>query len=70
MNMKKNSSSVNISYENAETTYLSEKLRELPEDRKNVFIDCGNVVVNCCIGNTKVSMDDFVKDLCNLELRI
>ena len=70
MNMTTNSSSLNVSFENAETTYLTKQLSELPEDRKNVFIDCGSVVVNCCIGHTKVSMDDFVKDLCNLELRI
>ncbi len=50
--------------------YLDQKLQDIPEDKKNVFIEVGNVVVNCCIGNTKVSIDDFVSDLCRLELRI
>ena len=50
--------------------YLDQKLQEIPEDKKNVFIEVGDVLVNCCIGNTKVSIDDFISDLCRLELRI
>ena len=50
--------------------YLQEQLKEIPEEKKNVFVTCGNVVVNCCIGTTKVNFDDFVSDLCKLELRI
>ena len=67
-----NSSSVNYGYKNEQSmgAYLDQKLQEIPEDKKNVFIEVGNVVVNCCIGNTRVSMDDFVSDLCKLELRI
>lgn len=71
---KKNqdSSSVNYGYKDEQSmgAYLDQKLQEIPEDKKNVFIQVGNVVVNCCIGNTRVSMDDFVSDLCKLELRI
>lgn len=67
-----NSSSVNYRYKDEQSmgAYLDQKLQEIPEDKKNVFIEVGNVVVNCCIGNTRVSMDDFVSDLCKLELRI
>ena len=67
-----NSSSVKYRYKDEQSmgAYLDQKLQEIPEDKKNVFIEVGNVVVNCCIGNTKVSMDDFVSDLCRLELRI
>ena len=67
-----NSSSVNYGYKDEQSmgAYLDQKLQEIPEDKKNVFIEVGNVVVNCCIGNTRVSMDDFVSDLCKLELRI
>ncbi|MBV1821147.1 hypothetical protein L0P54_02660 [Anaerosalibacter bizertensis] len=67
-----NSSSVNYGYKGEQSmgAYLDQKLQEIPEDKKNVFIEVGNVVVNCCIGNTKVSIDDFVSDLCKLELRI
>lgn len=67
-----NSSSVNCGYkeELSMGVYLNEKLQEIPEDKRNIFITLGNVVVNCCVGNTKVSMDDFVSDLCKLELRI
>ena len=69
---KQNSSSLNERYKDEQSVgaYLDQKLQEIPEDKKNVFIEVGNVVVNCCIGNTKVSMDDFVSDLCKLELRI
>ncbi len=67
-----NSSSANNGYKDEQSmgAYLDQKLQEIPEDKKNVFIEVGNVVVNCCIGNTKVSIDDFVSDLCKLELRI
>ena len=67
-----NSSSVNYGYKDEQSmgAYLDQKLQEIPEDKKNVFIEVGNVVVNCCIGTTKVSIDDFVSDLCKLELRI
>ena len=67
-----NSSSVNHGYKDEQSmgAYLDQKLQEIPEDKKNVFIEVGNVVVNCCVGNTKVSMDDFISDLCRLELRI
>lgn len=67
-----NSSSVNYGYKDEQSmgAYLNQKLQDIPEDKKNVFIEVGNVVVNCCIGNTKVSIDDFVSDLCRLELRI
>lgn len=67
-----NSSSVNYGYKDEQSmgAYLDQKLQEIPEDKKNVFIEVGNVVVNCCIGNTRVSMDVFVSDLCKLELRI
>ena len=67
-----NSSSVNYGYKDEQSmgAYLDQKLQEIPEDKKNVFIEVGNVLVNCCIGETKVSMDDFVEDLCKLELRI
>jgi len=50
--------------------YIDQELAEIPEDKKNIFIQVGNVLVNCCIGDTRVSMDDFVSDLCKLELRI
>ncbi len=50
--------------------YLKQKLEDIPEKRKNVFVMLENIVVNCCVGSTKVSMDDFAKDICNLELRI
>ena len=71
-NKNLNSSSVNYGYKDEQSmgAYLDQKLQEIPEDKKNVFIEVGNVVVNCCIGNTRVSMDDFVSDLCKLELRI
>lgn len=71
-NKNLNSSSVNYGYKDEQSmgAYLDQKLQEIPEDKKNIFIEVGNVVVNCCIGNTKVSMDDFVSDLCKLELRI
>lgn len=67
-----NSSSVNYEYKDEQSmgAYLDQKLQEIPEDKKNVFIEVGNVIVNCCVGNTKVSIDDFVSDLCKLELRI
>jgi len=67
-----NSSSVNYGYKDEQSmgAYLDQKLQDIPEDKKNVIIEVGNVVVNCCIGNTKVSIDDFVSDLCRLELRI
>ncbi|MBU5257229.1 hypothetical protein [Tissierella praeacuta] len=67
-----NSSSVNYGYKDEQSmgAYLDQKLQEIPEDKKNVFIEVGNVIVNCCVGNTKVSIDDFVSDLCKLELRI
>ena len=67
-----NSSSVNYGYKYGQSmgAYLDQKLQEIPEDKKNVFIEVGNVIVNCCVGNTKVSIDDFVSDLCKLELRI
>ena len=69
---KQNSSSLNENYKDEQSmgAYLDQKLQEIPEEKKNIFIEVGNVVVNCCIGNTKVSMDDFVSDLCRLELRI
>ncbi len=71
-NKNLNSSSVNYGYKDEQSmgAYLDQKLQEIPEDKKNIFIEVGNVVVNCCIGNTKVSIDDFVSDLCKLELRI
>ena len=67
-----NPSSVNYGYKDEQSmgAYLDQKLQDIPEDKKNVIIEVGNVVVNCCIGNTKVSIDDFVSDLCRLELRI
>ncbi len=67
-----NPSSVNYGYKDEQSmgAYLDQKVQEIPENKKNVFIEVGNVVVNCCIGNTKVSIDDFVSDLCKLELRI
>ena len=67
-----NPSSVNYGYKDEQSmgAYLDQKLQEIPEDKKNVFLEVGNVVINCCIGNTKVSIDDFVSDLCKLELRI
>ena len=67
-----NSSSVNYGYKDEQSmgACLDQKLQEIPEDKKNVFLEVGNVVINCCIGNTKVSIDDFVSDLCRLELRI
>ena len=69
---KQNSSSLNENYKDEQSmgAYLDQKLQEIPEDKKNIFIEVGDVLVNCCIGNTKVSMDDFVSDLCRLELRI
>ena len=69
---KQNSSSLNENYKDEQSmgAYLDQKLQEIPEDKKNIFIEVGDVLVNCCIGNTKVSMDDFVSDLCKLELRI
>ena len=67
-----NPSSVNYGYKDEQSmgAYLDQKLQEIPEDKKNVFLEVGNVVINCCIGNTKVSIDDFVSDLCRLELMI
>ena len=71
-NKNENSSSVNYRCKEELSTerYLDQELAEIPEDKKNIFIQVGNVLVNCCIGDTKVSMDDFVTDLCKLELRI
>ena len=67
-----NPSSVNYGYKDEQSmgAYLDQKLQEIPEDKKYAFIEVGDVIVNCCIGNTKVSIDDFVSDLCRLELRI
>jgi hypothetical protein len=67
-----NSSSVNhrCKDELSMGRYIDQELAEIPEDKKNIFIQVGNVLVNCCIGDTRVSMDDFVSDLCKLELRI
>jgi len=69
---KQNSSSFNEKYKDEQSVgaYLDQKLQEIPEDKKNIFIQVGDVLVNCCIGNTKVSIDDFISDLCRLELRI
>lgn len=69
---KNENSSVNHRYKEELSTerYLDQELAEIPEDRKNLFIQVGNVLVNCCVGDTRVSMDDFVEDLCKLELRI
>ncbi len=71
-NKNENSSSVNYRYKDelSKERYLAQELEAIPEGRKNLFIQVGNDLVNCCIGETKVSMDDFVEDLCKLELRI
>ena len=70
--IKNENSSMDHRYKEELSTkkYLDQELAELAEGKKNLLIQVGNVLVNCCVGNTRVSMDDFVEDLCKLELRI
>lgn len=70
MNNNINTSYININNKGEKITYINEIMNDSRCSNRKLMFDCEDIVVNCYVGKTKVSMDDFINDLCNLELRI